>query len=116
LSNKKEANKEGGKEMVLRCIIKKSGAGFVGICLELSLAAKGRTPSECRKNLSRLINDYIETMYELVQKGDHVVIRRVEFYLFKKILFDIQGYLHRLIHNDKPERGFIQKTVVPVGV
>lgn len=116
MSNKKEVNKGGEKEMVLRCAIKKSDAGFVGICLELNLAAKGRTSSECKKNLSQLINDYIETIYELVQKGDHVVIRRVKFYLLKKILFDIQGYLYRLMHNDKPERGFIQKTVVPVAL
>ena len=102
--------------MLLRCTVKESGAGFVGICLELSLAAKGNTASECKENLIQLIRDYIETMDELVQKGERVVIRGVEFYLFKRILFDVQRCLFHVIHNDKPERGFIQKTVVPVGV
>lgn len=101
------------KEMKLRCLIKETDKGYVGICLELSLAVREKTPAECRGKLEWLISDYIDTLFMLKDQHKNVVVRSVEFYLFKKILFDISYCLHNLRRKDD-YRAFVKKTVVPV--
>ncbi len=109
-------SKKEGKEMKLRCVMKITDKGYVGVCLELSLAVRGKTSAECRKNLVHLINDYIDTVNELYQKGENVVLRPVRWYYYKKIVFDLKMYYYQVTKKDNSKAGFTQKKVVFVGV
>ena len=75
--------------MKLRCLVKKSSGGYVGVCLELSLAVKADTPGKCREELSQIVKEYVETLRILKEQHKKVGIRSVEFYLIRKVLFDI---------------------------
>ena len=105
-----------GKEVKLRCIIKKKNSEYFGVCLEFSLAVKAATLRECKEELSQAVEEYIKTIFILTEQGKTVRTSPVEFYLLKKILFDIRFGLHRLSRKDDFGVGFIKRTVVPVGV
>ena len=110
-----ESKKE-RREMKLRCVMKKASKGCEAICLELSLVAKGSTPEVCKANLEQLIEDYLETLGELHQEGEAVFIRPVNFYFFKKLLFDSWMFIEELWpRKSVSRRGFVQRRVVPIG-
>ncbi len=100
--------------MTLRCVIKKTGNGYVGGCLELSLAIKGRTSCECEKKLEQTINNYIETVNKLGQKGSSVTLRPVRFYYFKRSLFDLKMYLSQIAKRDISNTEYTQNKLVLV--
>ena len=108
--------KKEGKEVKLRCIMKRNNSEYVGVCLEFSLAVKAATPGECKEELSQAIEEYIKTIFILNEQHKKVGIRPVEFYLFKKALFDVKFCLHNLRRKDDLEERFIKKAVVPLGV
>lgn len=108
--------KEECKEMKLRCVMKKTDKGYVGVCLELSLAIRGKTFAECRDNLEHLIDDYIDTINELHQKRENVVLRPIKWYYLNKIVFDLKMYYYLIMSKDNSKAGFTQKRVVFVGV
>lgn len=74
--------------MLLRCRVKKQDDQFVGTCLELSLCARGKSVSECKRELHNLINNHVKAVFELYEKGEDVIITPVKFYLLKKLLLN----------------------------
>lgn len=109
-------NSREGKEVKLRCIIKRKNSEYVGVCLEFSLTIKTATMGECKEELNQAIEEYIKTIFILTKQGKKVGTKPVEFYLLKKMLFDVRFALHKLCRNDDFGVGFIKRTVVPVGV
>ncbi len=72
----------------LRCTIRDIPGGFEAVCLELSVAAQGKTPEECKKRLAEAIEAYITVLRDYPE--DTFVFRRVPYYYLRKLLFDWQ--------------------------
>jgi hypothetical protein len=110
--------REEGKEVKLRCKIKKKNDKYIGTCLELSIAVKCNTVYECKEKLEQAINDYVDTIIYLVrEKNENIIIRPVEYYVIKKLLFDIKMYFKfDLFNKDKLKIEFTKKVVVPSGI
>ena len=102
--------------MIIRCIIKKTDKGYVGECLELSLAARADTPLGCKEKLEQSIEDYIETLNIVYHEDKNVTIRPVAFYPIRKLLFDINYYLCKKTNKDNCNLERIESREIPVGV
>jgi len=100
----------------LRCVMKKTGKGYVGECLELSLAVRENTPKECKEKLEQLIEDYIETIEIIYKEDKNIVLRPVALYPIKKIIFDINYYLCQRRKKDDCGLELIQTREIPVGI
>lgn len=107
------------KKMLLRCIIREQNDHFVGTCLELSLSTRGKSVSECKRELHNLINDHVNAVFELYEKGENVITTPVKFYLLKKLLFDCVYAFSTWRFSGRlkpPQNSFIKEVVVPAGV
>lgn len=73
--------------MLLRCVIRRKGEVYQGVCLEFGLHAEGSTPNECRDRLEEAVLAYIEAIRE-GPPDVPVHVRPVPFYRWKRLVWD----------------------------
>lgn len=114
--NNNPHNERGLKKVKLRCVMEKTSDGYSAVCLELSLASVGDTPSQCKNRLEEAIVAYVDVLKE--NEGERFVFRKVPFYWLKRITFDYQLWNHDKKHNNPPRSGstFIVEQMIPVGI
>ena len=105
--------------MLLRCMIRRQNGYFVGTCLELGLSARGKSVRECKRELLKLIDVHLNTVIELREAGESVIKTPVNYYFFKKLLFDCVYFCTARRNSGRvepPKNSFITEVVVPAGI
>jgi len=80
---------EGGRKVILRCIIYKRNSKYTAVNLELGLAATGDSLQEVKERMQEAIKAYINTVSDCINRGENVHwCRPVPFYWPKRVLFE----------------------------
>lgn len=71
-----EGNEMRPADLVVRCMIRREGEWYVAVCIDLTLAAQGKTLHEAKRRLHAQIEDYVHQAFTVDRKHAGVLLTR----------------------------------------